>query len=244
MTGPTSCRPCSHCPRHPYCILTRSSYPGQGRLAMIDRGRFVQRGSVLYRLGDPLQAVYVALDGAFKTVAISDEGEERIIGFHLPGEPIGLDAFGERRHRCDAVALTDAHICEVSFEMFTIQTSENPRQLVRTLRTIGYSMARDIDHADMLARKSPSERIALFLHLMSTRLSSAGDSGTQFSLPMTREEIGRFLGIATETVSRGFTRLQGKGLINVDRRRVIIRDAIGLRSAARPLACPPHCDSN
>ena len=139
MTGPTSCRPCSHCPRHPYCILTRSSYPGQGRLAMIDRGRFVQRGSVLYRLGDPLQAVYVALDGAFKTVAISDEGEERIIGFHLPGEPIGLDAFGERRHRCDAVALTDAHICEVSFEMFTIQTSENARQLVRTLRTTSIS---------------------------------------------------------------------------------------------------------
>ncbi|MGK9939404.1 cyclic nucleotide-binding domain-containing protein, partial [Salmonella enterica subsp. enterica] len=87
--------------------------------SIVRRKRPVERGGRLFRAGDPLEAVYVARDGAFKSVSTTEEGEEQILGFHLPGELIGLDALGAERHRCEAVALTTANVCEVPFDQLS-----------------------------------------------------------------------------------------------------------------------------
>ena len=142
----------------------------------------------------------------------------------MPGELIGLDALGDDIHRCDAIALTVANVCEVPFDQLADVAAQVPGLQHQLLRVIGRSVGRDQDHLDMLARRQASERIALFLHGMSERFRHIGQPDSQFRLPMSREDIARFLGLALETVSRGFTRLQDDGVIAVDGRRVALID--------------------
>ena len=191
---------------------------------IVRRLRPVAAGERLYRLGDPLTAVYVARDGAFKTVSISEEGEEQVVDFHLPGELIGLDALGTGAHRCEAVALTSANVCEVPYDRLTTVSAQLPSLQQQLLRVIGQCVGRDQDHLGMLLRRQAGERIALFLHGLSERYRNIGQSATQFKLPMSREDIAHYLGLALETVSRGFTKLQEDGVIEVVGRRVEIRD--------------------
>jgi CRP/FNR family transcriptional regulator len=214
---------CSHCSLQQLCLPAGIGADALQQLdEIVRRRRPIARGDALFRVGDPLQAVYVARDGAFKTIAISEEGEERIVGFHLPGELIGLDALGADRHRCEAIALTTANVCEVPFEQLTEVAAQVPGLQHQLLRVIGQSVGRDHDHFDILVRRQASERIALFLHGLSERFRNIGELPTRFKLPMSREEIARFLGLALETVSRGFTRLQEDGVIAVEGRRIDI----------------------
>jgi CRP/FNR family transcriptional regulator len=184
----------------------------------------VQAGERLFRPGDAMHAVYVARDGAFKTISTSEEGEEQIVGFHLAGELMGLDALGSGTHRCEAVALTTANVCEVPFDALAAIAALLPSLQQQLLRVIGQSVDRDQDHMAMLGKRQANERIALFLHGLGERLRHVGLSRTDIRLPMSREDIARFLGLALETVSRGFGRLQDDGVIAVQGRRVEILD--------------------
>ncbi|KIQ97565.1 fumarate/nitrate reduction transcriptional regulator Fnr [Lysobacter sp. A03] len=206
---------------------------------IVKRRRPVARGELLFRAGDRLGAVYVARNGAFKTVSTSEEGDAQVVGFHIAGELIGLDALGEGVHRCDAVALTAANVCEVPFEQLTAVAAQVPGLQQQLMRVIGQSVSRDQDHLQMLVRRQANERIALFLVGLCERLSNIGESGTQFRLPMSREDIAHFLGLALETVSRGFSRLQDDGVITVVGRKVEILDAPELQRLAQggELAC-------
>lgn len=208
---------------------------------IVRRRRPIERGERLFRPGDALSAVYVARDGAFKTVTTSESGEEHVVGFHLPGELIGLDALGADRHRCEAVALTKANVCEVPFDQLASVAAQLPSLQQQLLRVIGQSVGRDQDHAGMLVRRSASERITLFLHGLGERYQYIGQSGTKFKLPMSREEIANFLGLALETVSRGFTRLQDDGVIAVVGRHVEILNVPELDRIAHGIeANEPH----
>jgi CRP/FNR family transcriptional regulator len=216
---------CGHCSLQQLCLPAGISPHDLQRLEdLVRRSRPVERGERLYRLGDPLTAVYVARDGAFKTVSISEEGEEQVVDFHLPGELIGLDALGTGAHRCEAVALTGANVCEVPFERLTVVASQLPSLQQQLLRVIGQCVGRDQDHLGMLLRRQAGERIALFLHGLSERYRNIGQSPTQFKLPMSREDIAHYLGLALETVSRGFTKLQEDGVIEVVGRRIDVRE--------------------
>jgi CRP/FNR family transcriptional regulator, anaerobic regulatory protein len=235
-------RGCAHCSLQQLCLPAGIGPQALEQLdSIVRRRRPVARGESLFRAGDALEAVYVARDGAFKTVAISEDGEEHIVAFHLPGELIGLDALGAGRHRCDAVALTTANVCDVPFDQLADVASRVPGLQQQLLRVIGRSVGRDQDHVDMLVRRQASERIALFLHGLAERFRHIGQSATAFTLPMSREDIARFLGLALETVSRGFTRLQDDGVIAVDGRRVEIVDERELdRLAHHPDAPDPR----
>ncbi|QNP40410.1 fumarate/nitrate reduction transcriptional regulator Fnr [Lysobacter solisilvae (ex Woo and Kim 2020)] len=214
---------CSHCSLQQLCLPAGISPDELQRLdEIVRRRRPIERGERLYRAGDPLAAVFVARDGAFKTVSISEEGEEQVIGFHLPGELIGLDALGAGSHRCEAIALTEANVCEVPFEQLAVVAAQLPSLQQQLLRVIGQSVGRDQDHLGILVRRQAGERIALFLHGLSERYRNIGQPATQFKLPMSREDIARYLGLALETVSRGFTRLQEDGVIDVVGRRIDI----------------------
>lgn len=199
---------------------------------IVRRRRPIGQGERLYRPGDPLAAVYVARDGAFKTVSVSEQGEEQIVGFHLPGELIGLDALAAGEHRCEAVALTTANVCEVPFERLSEVAAQIPGLQQQLLRVIGQSVGRDHDHLGMLVRRQAVERIAMFLHGIAERYENIGQSAREFRLPMSRDDIAHYLGLALETVSRGFGKLQDDGVIAVLGRRIDILDPAELARLA------------
>ena len=233
---------CAQCSLQQLCLPAGIA---AGELVRLDeivrRRRPMERGERLFRFGDSLSAVYVARDGAFKTVSLSESGDEQVIGFHLPGELIGLDALGTGLHRSEAVALTAANVCEVPFDELANVAAQLPSLQHQLMRVIGQSVGRDQDHMEMLVKRQASERIALFLHGLGERLLHIGQSGTDFKLPMSREDIGSFLGLALETVSRGFTRLQDDGVISVLGRRVEVLDSEELnRMAHGGHAAQPH----
>jgi CRP/FNR family transcriptional regulator len=222
-------RGCTYCSLQQLCLPAGIDTEELQRLdAIVRRRRPVERGERLFRTGDRLGAVYVARDGAFKTVSVNEDGDEQVVGFHLPGELMGLDALGTGAHRCEAIALTTANVCEVPFDDLGSVAAQVPGLQHQLLRVIGQSVGRDQDHLDMLVKRQASERIALFLHGLGERYRHIGQSATQFKLPMSREDIARFLGLALETVSRGFSRLQEDGVITVVGRRVEIVDAAEL----------------
>ncbi|MFC7302111.1 helix-turn-helix domain-containing protein [Cognatiluteimonas weifangensis] len=234
-------RGCSQCSLQQLCLPAGIDAAELAQLErIVKRRRPVARGERLFRAGDALQAVYVARDGAFKTITGNEAGEEQIVAFHLPGELMGLDALGSGAHRCEAVALTTAQVCEVPFESLVAVAQQLPGLQQRLLRVIGQSVDRDRDHLDMLVRRQANERIALFLHGLGARLRLIGRSGEDVTLPMSREDIARFLGLALETVSRGFTRLQDDGVIAVSGRRVQILDPVELERLAHGQEPPPQ----
>lgn len=230
---------CAQCSLQQLCLPAGIEASELARLdEIVKRRRPVQRGERLFRFGDPLYAVYVARDGAFKTTSLNEEGEEQVIGFHLPGELIGLDALGSGAHRCEAVALNTANVCEVPFEELASVSAQLPSLQQQLLRVIGQSVGRDHDHMEMLVRRHANERIALFLHGLGERMRYIGQSSADLKLPMSREDIGSFLGLALETVSRGFTRLQEDGLITVTGRRVEVLHPAELNRLAHGFEAP------
>ncbi|MFN7136341.1 MAG: helix-turn-helix domain-containing protein [Thermomonas sp.] len=226
-------RSCADCSLHALCLPAGVDVEDLGRLeSVVQRRRPLARGDVLFRAGDPLGAVYVASEGSFKTVVVTPGGEEHVLGFHLPGELFGLDAVGSGQHRCEAVALADARVCELPFHQLAAVAARLPSLQQQLLRIMGQSAGLDHDHVEVLARRQASERIALFLHGLGERLRRIGRPADDFQLPMSRDEIARYLGLVLETVSRGFSRLHEDGVIEVRGRRVRILDARALQAAA------------
>ncbi|MEO7252176.1 MAG: fumarate/nitrate reduction transcriptional regulator Fnr [Arenimonas sp.] len=226
---------CAECSLQQLCLPAGIGAEDLSRLDdIVRRRRPVERGDRLFRLGDPLTSLFVARDGAFKTVTISENGEEQVLGFHLPGDIIGLDAVGPGAHRCEAIALNTANVCEIRFDELASVSAHLPSLQQQLLRVMGQSGNRDQDHMEILGRRQANERIALFLHGLGERFRHIGLPAHAFKLPMSREEIARYLGLALETVSRGFTRLQDDGVIAVHGRHVEILDAKVLNGYAHP----------
>ena len=214
-------RSCGQCSLRQLCLPAGIGPEDVERLeALVKRRRPVARGETLFRAGSTLGNLYVARGGSFKTVVNSEEGEQQVIGFHLPGELIGLDALGAGRHRCDAVALETARVCEVPLAELESIAAQVPGLQRQLLRVMGRSMGRDQDHLEMMNRRQATDRVLLFLHSLSERFETLGLDGRAFTLPMTREEIASYLGLVIETVSRSFTRLQEDGVIAVRGRQV------------------------
>lgn len=226
-------RSCAECSLQQLCLPAGIDGSDLGQLeALVQRPRSLQPGDALFRLDDPLGSVYVTSEGAFKTIGINEAGEEHVLGFHLPGELFGLDAIGSGRHRCSAVALTQARVCELPFATLATAATQLPSLQRQLLRVMGQSADRDHDHVDLLSRRQASERIALFLHNMGERYRRIGRPGDDFQLPMSRDEIARYLGLALETVSRSFSRLHEDGVLDVRGRRVRVLDAKRLHATA------------
>lgn len=226
-------RSCADCSLGELCLPAGVDRDDLGRLdTLVQRRRPLQRGESLFRAGDPLRSVYVASAGAFKTVVVNASGEEHVLGFHLPGELFGLDAIGSGKHRCEAIALGEASVCELPFASLSTVAAQLPSLQRQLLRVMGQSADRDHDHVDVLSRRQASERIALFLHGLGERYHRIGQPGDDFQLPMSRDEIARYLGLALETVSRGFTRLHEEAVIDVRGRRIRIVDNRMLQAIA------------
>jgi CRP/FNR family transcriptional regulator len=187
---------------------------------IVKRTRPLHRGDFLFRDGDRFRSLYVVKTGSVKTFAPSPEGGEQVLGFHLPGEIIGLDAIDKDAHVCSAKVLETSAICEIPFSRLEELTGTIPSLQHQMYRLLSKEIGHDTDMLLLLGKKNAEERLAAFLLSMSKRLHKRGLSATDFYLSMSRHEIGNYLGLAVETVSRLFTRFQEDGLMYVDRKHI------------------------
>jgi len=228
-------RSCASCSVQQLCLPAAVDADDLARLdVLVRKRRPLQRGEQLYRQGDPLTALYVARNGAFKTVVHAPDGQAQILGFQLAGELFGFDGFGTGRHQCTAEALGPAQVCEVPLDKLEAYALEVPGLRRQLIQLMGRRMNRDQAHVAILARRQAAERVALFLHGLSERYIALGGRPDRVDLPMSREDMGSFLGLAFETVSRALGKLQDEGLIHVDGRRVTLLDAQALRAMVHP----------
>ncbi len=209
---------------------------------IIKRRRPVQRGEYLFQMGEPFESIFAVRSGSVKTYTLTEDGREQVTGFHLPGELVGLDAIGGGRHACTAKALETTSVCELPYnqlEELWSRIPSLPRQLVRIMSK---EVLHDQTLMTLLGKKSAEERLASYLLSLSTRLGQRGFSSHEFNLSMSRNDIGNYLGLAVETVSRVFTRFQDEKVLTVQRRNVRIHDLTALRRISSysniPRACP------
>jgi CRP/FNR family transcriptional regulator len=200
--------------------------------SIIKRSRPLHRGDHLFRGGERFRSLYVVKTGSVKTYAPSEEGGEQVLGFHLAGEIIGLDAIDKSCHACSAKVLETSAICEIPFQRFEELASSITSLQHQMYRLLSKEIAQDADMLLLLGKKNAEERLAAFLTSMSSRLSKRGLSPVDFYLSMSRHEIGSYLGLAVETVSRLFTRFQEDGLLRVDRKHVEVLDLPALEMMA------------
>jgi len=199
---------------------------------LVEHAGPLRAGDHVFRKGDPFEAIAAVRAGTVKTYVVDSEGREHVLGFHLPGEVIGLDAIDGQRYPCNAVALDTVALCRFSFPRMAELAARLPglqQQLFRLL-------SRDIGTAMRLAGDwSADQRMAAFLLGLSGRLASRGFSSRRFQLTMARTDIGNYLRLAPETVSRVLKRFQDDGLLVVDRREVELADTVRLEALAAPI---------
>ena len=189
-------------------------------------------GDHLFREGEPFEAIAAVRAGTVKTYVVDRDGHEHVLGFHLPGEVIGLNAIDGETYPCNAVALDTVMLCRFSFPKIAVLATRLPglqRQLFRLL-------SRDIGRAALLAGDwSADQRMAAFLVGLSRRLAARGFSATRFQLTMARTDIANYLRLAPETVSRVLRRFQEEGRLVVDRRELELLDTAALEALAAPV---------
>lgn len=228
---------CGQCTLRQLCLPAGIGADDMDRLdRIVKRRRPIARKERLFSAGSELKTLYVAREGSFKTVVSSEDGQQQVIGFHLPGELMGLDALGSGHHRCDAEALEQAAVCEIPLGDLERVAARAPGLQHQLLSLIGRSTSRDQDHMEMLSRRQASERVMLFLHGLAERYCVLGHPADLFVLSMGREDIANYLGLVIETVSRSFSRLQDQGVIMVRGRQVRILDAARFAALAHEAA--------
>jgi len=216
---------CQDCSLRSLCLplgLGESDMQALG--SAIKSQRKLKKGDLLYRVGDPFRALFAIRSGSTKTCEIAADGSVQITGFHLPGELLGIDAISNDRHPCDVVALENTEVCELPFDRLEALAREIPGLQHQLFRLMSREIQEEETQLLMLGRMKAEERLAAFLMNFSRRFQQLGASSVELRLPMSRQDLGDYLGLALETVSRLFSRFQDEGLISVQGRSVVLRD--------------------
>lgn len=224
---------CSTCAFSQACLSE-----GMDKRALMDLHVLVEHvgpfhaGDHVFREGDPFEAIAAVRAGAVKTYVVDRDGREHVLGFHLPGEVIGLNAIDGDTYPCNAVALDTVMLCRFSFPKIAVLASKLPGLQQHLFRLL----SRDIGRAALLAGDwTADQRMAAFLVGLSRRLAARGFSPNRFQLTMARTDIANYLRLAPETVSRVLRRFQEDGLLRVDRRELELVDRPQLESLAAPV---------
>jgi CRP/FNR family transcriptional regulator len=221
---------CANCSLRELCLPIGLSPDEMNELdSIITQARPIKRGEALYRAGEPFRSLFAIRLGFFKASVISEDGREQVTGFHMSGELMGMDAISTDVHTCDAIALEDSEVCELPFN----DVEELSRDVPILQRHLYKVMSREIvrDHGVMLllGNMKAEERLAAFLLNLSQRFATRGYSSTSFHLRMTREEIGSYLGLKLETVSRTLSKFQEQGFIKVQNRLIELENIDSLK---------------
>ena len=235
MTLPSIKVACSNCNLRELCMPVGLSPDELKRIdEIVATRRQVKRRETLFRHGERFTSLYAIRTGVFKTRVTSEDGRDQVTGFQMAGEIIGLDGIVNDHHSCDAVALEDSEVCVMPFD----RIEELSREVTALQRHVHQIMSREIvrEHGVMLLLGSmrAEERLAAFLLNLVERLHARGFSQSELVLRMTREEIGSYLGLKLETVSRTLSRFAEDGTVEVDKRHIRITDAAALRRMLNP----------
>ena len=229
---------CSSCNLRELCLPVGLSRDGLARLdGLVTNRRSVARGETLFCAGETFDALFAVRSGFFKTCIASEDGRDQVTGFQMAGDLLGLDGISTDLHSCNAVALEDSQVCVIPYA----ELENLSRELHELQHQFHKIMSREIvrDHEVMLLLGSmrAEERLAAFLLNLTQRLEARGFSASSLILRMTREEIGSYLGLKLETVSRAFSKFQDDGWLEVKQRQIRILDSAPLRNLVSGSAC-------
>lgn len=226
-------RTCADCSLRSLCLPAGIDPKDLERLdAFMRKPAPLTRGDKLFHAGQAFGFLYVVRSGSLKTVQPAEDGEIQVMGFHVPGELLGLDAISNACHQCEAIALERTSVCALPFDRLEQMAAEFPSLQHQLHRVISREIIHDQEHLAALGRRTARERVALFLCSLSRRMATAGYSGSDLNLSMSREDMANYLGLALETVSRLLKKLCDDAILAVDRRRVRILDAHALTAIA------------
>ena len=199
---------------------------------IVKRGKVLQKGEHVYRARDPFHAVFAIRSGYVKTYRITDDGEEQITGFYFPGEVFGMDGLNKHHYTNAAKTLESTAICEIPFARFQELTSELPSLQMHFFQLMSQEITSDQQLITMLSKKTAEQRIATLLLTISARNAHRSLSATSFRLAMSRTDIGNYLGLTVETVSRTLSRFGKQGLLQIEQKDIHIQDLEALRKLA------------
>lgn len=224
---------CGDCRLNAICLPISLHVDDVDRLdEIIQRGRPLQKGDYLYRAGEPFKSVYAVRSGTVKSINITNDGQEQVTGFYLPGEILGMDGLAQNHHTNSAIALETSAICEIPFSRLEELSLQLPSLQRHFFSLMSKEITSDQQLITLLSKNSADERIASLLLSISTRNHHRHLSATAFRLPMSRADIGNYLGLTIETVSRVLSRFQKNELLAVDKKEITILDLEALKKIA------------
>jgi len=224
---------CSNCRLSGLCLPISMHLEDLDRLEkIVQRGRPLHKGDLLYRARVPFQSLYAIRSGAVKTSTLNERGEEQVTGFYLPGELVGLDGLADNVYTNSAQALETASVCEIPFQQIEELSAKIPSLQRHLFQLFSREITQEQQLMSLLNRSRAEERVAALLISLSVRHQRRHLSADQFWLPMSRSDMGSFLGLTIETISRVFKRLQQEGLLAVHNKEIRILDRAKLRSLA------------
>lgn len=225
---------CTSCLLRGFCLPCGLAQEDIEKLdSLVSLRRTIRRGQALYHANDAFENIYAARTGSFKSLLFNRDGREQITSFRIAGELLGLDGISTDRHICDAVALEDSQVCVIPFRRLARLGQGFPTIQNKIHQLFGEEITREHKLLMMLGNMRAEERVATFILDLSDRLTARGYSSKEFTLRATRDEIGNYLGIKMETVSRAFSRLQESGLISLQQKLIRIVDVQGLRALSQ-----------
>ena len=216
---------CSNCSLAELCLphgLTEAELEQLEKI--VKRKPPLQPGQHLYRAGDASYSLYAVRSGTLKSYYTTDDGDEQVLGFTLPGEMVGFDGLSDGHYTSNSVVLETSCVCSLPYERLEDMCHTTPGLHKQIMRVVGREITLDHQMLLLLGKRSAEERLATFLVSLSKRYHARGLSATEFNLPMSRQDIGNYLGLAIETVSRLFAHFQEQNLLTVNRRRVVLHD--------------------
>jgi CRP/FNR family transcriptional regulator len=222
---------CSSCKLRDVCMPVGLNPEELNRLdQLVSMRKKVKKGQALFRAGDAFNAFYAIRLGTFKSRVHGGEGKDQVTGFQMAGEILGLEGISMDKHACDAVALEDSEVCVIDYQHFQVLANVFPSLQKHFHRVMSREIVRDRNMMMLLGSMSAEQRLAAFLLNLVQRQQARGFSGQEMMLRMTREEIGNYLGLKLETVSRTLSKLQDEALIQVEQRHIKILEPAALRA--------------
>ena len=224
---------CSNCRLNSVCLpLALEGDDIQQLDDIIQRSKPLQKSQHLYREGDHFQSVYAVRSGTLKAYKTTDDGREQVTGFFFPGEILGMDGISNNSHASSAKALETAAVCEIPFSSLEKLSSMMPNLQRHFFQLMSREITEDQQLITLLSKNSADERVGALMLSISSRNARRKLSATQFRLPMSRVDIGNYLGLTVETVSRVFSRMQKMEVLRVENKEIEILDLDGLKNMA------------
>lgn len=207
---------CQDCSISQLCIPYSLNETELDRLdTIIERKKPIQKGQEIFKAGEEMKCLYAIRSGTLKSYTITEQGDEQITAFHLAGDLVGFDGISSGTHPSFSQALETAMICEIPYETLDDLSTTMPKLRQQILRLMSAEIVGDQNMILLLSKKNAEERLASFIHNLSIRYAARGFSAREFRLSMTRGDVGNYLGLTVETISRLLGRFQKSGMIAV-----------------------------